>query len=159
MLRDVDRNRRIDRNGPIAGLRRRAHTRRPDHGPRWRAHDLAHARLHPLRPARGRVLAPFRSAGPGQSRLVTAAITGAGHAGLVALGGAEAALLLAGVTAAVAGGWRWLLAGHRHDLAATLGVLWLAAATLTTASGSPGPAALAAAAGVAALSAACGSTR
>lgn len=92
---------------------------------------------------------------PGQIRLLAAAGAGAAHAALVALGGAWAAVLLAGATALLAGAWRWLLAGHRQDLAATVGVLWLAAASIAVTLGAPGSAALAAGAGVAALSAAC----
>lgn len=128
------------------GLRAGPHARRPvgqvraSH--RWRG----------ARSAKGTPGEP-----PARGWRLTAAAAGVGHAGLVAAGGAWPALLLAAATVAVAGAWSWLLAGHRQDLMAGLGVVWLGTAMVAT--DVPLAFLTAAGAGVAALATACGSLR
>lgn len=83
---------------------------------------------------------------------LAAAVAGVAHAGAVASDGAWPTIGLAAATVLLAAVWPWLLAGHRQELSAALGVVWLAAAVAVAA---PAPALLATAAGVAALMAAC----
>lgn len=90
---------------------------------------------------------------PGRGWPLAAAAAGVAHAGVVAPGGAWPTIGLAAATVVLAAVWPWLLAGHRQDLSAALGVVWLAVAAVVV--GVPAAAVLAAAAGVAALVAAC----
>lgn len=109
------------------------------------------ARRHDARPER------TSPGAPGRRWPIVAAVAGLAHVGAATPGGAWPAILLAVATAALAGAWPWLLAGHRQDLSAALGAVWLAVAVVTV--GTPVAALLGTAAGGAALGAACRSLR